>query len=196
MRIEQNLEIMPNLYLALVHYPVVNKNGDTIASAVTPMDLHDISRAAKTFGAAGVFAVTPLKDQQRLMETLMSHWTEGAGGVYNPKRREALSLVRVVPTLEDAGERIRLVHGREPVTVATAARRRDRVIGYAALKRKMADHRPYLLMFGTAWGMTDASIMAADEILAPIEGPGTYNHLSVRSAVSIILDRLLGGAGE
>jgi hypothetical protein len=32
----------------------------------------------------------------------------------------------------------------------------------------------------------------ADYILEPIYGPGEYNHLSVRSAVAIILDRLLG----
>jgi hypothetical protein len=33
----------------------------------------------------------------------------------------------------------------------------------------------------------------ADYILDPLAGAGTYNHLSVRSAVAIILDRLLGG---
>ena len=32
---------------------------------------------------------------------------------------------------------------------------------------------------------------SSDYVLAPIEGKG-YNHLSVRSAVAIILDRLLG----
>ncbi|MCP4687771.1 MAG: RNA methyltransferase, partial [Desulfobacterales bacterium] len=35
----------PNLHLALLHYPVVNKNGEPVASAVTNLDLHDISRA-------------------------------------------------------------------------------------------------------------------------------------------------------
>jgi len=34
----------------------------------------------------------------------------------------------------------------------------------------------------------------SDYVLAPIEGKG-YNHLSVRSAVAIILDRLLGDRG-
>ncbi|MBT8330951.1 MAG: RNA methyltransferase, partial [Deltaproteobacteria bacterium] len=41
---------MSNLYAALIHYPVVNKNGATIASALTNLDLHDISRATKTYG--------------------------------------------------------------------------------------------------------------------------------------------------
>jgi hypothetical protein len=31
--------------VALVHYPVVNRNGETIGSAVTNLDLHDIARA-------------------------------------------------------------------------------------------------------------------------------------------------------
>ena len=33
-----------------------------------------------------------------------------------------------------------------------------------------------------------------DYILEPVYGPGEYNHLSVRSAVAIILDRLAGEA--
>ncbi len=32
----------------------------------------------------------------------------------------------------------------------------------------------------------------ADFFLEPIKGPSDYNHLSVRSAVAIVLDRLLG----
>jgi hypothetical protein len=32
----------------------------------------------------------------------------------------------------------------------------------------------------------------ADYILDPLVGSGNYNHLSVRSAVAIMLDRLLG----
>ena len=41
---------MPRLYLALVHYPVVNRRGEVIVSALINLDLHDIARAAKTFG--------------------------------------------------------------------------------------------------------------------------------------------------
>jgi len=56
----------------------------------------------------------------------------------------------------------------------------------------LADATPVLLAFGTAWGLTDDFMAAADHILEPLAGKGTYNHLSVRSAVSILLDRLLG----
>jgi hypothetical protein len=51
---------------------------------------------------------------------------------------------------------------------------------------------PCLLIFGTAWGLSPALLETADFVLAPIEGPTDYNHLSVRSAAAIILDRLLG----
>jgi hypothetical protein len=50
----------------------------------------------------------------------------------------------------------------------------------------------YLLLFGTGWGITDDVFSRADLFLEPIEGPTAYNHLSVRSAVSISLDRLFG----
>ena len=50
----------------------------------------------------------------------------------------------------------------------------------------------FLFLFGTGWGMTEEIFDAADLVLAPINGCGDYNHLSVRSAVSIYLDRLFG----
>jgi hypothetical protein len=49
---------------------------------------------------------------------------------------------------------------------------------------------PYLLLLGTGWGLSDDCFEAADFILEPIAGAGTYNHLSVRSAAAILLDRL------
>ena len=75
---------MPDLYVALTHYPVVNKRGETIASAVTNLDLHDISRTAKTYGLKSFYVVSPLKDQKTLVQRIISHWTTGAGAVYNP----------------------------------------------------------------------------------------------------------------
>ena len=45
--------------VVLVHHPVVDKNGDTIAAAVTALDLHDIARVAKTYGLAAFYVVTP-----------------------------------------------------------------------------------------------------------------------------------------
>ena len=51
---------------------------------------------------------------------------------------------------------------------------------------------PFILAFGTGWGLTDDFIRGCDMALEPVAGRGGYNHLPVRAAVAIILDRLLG----
>ena len=50
----------------------------------------------------------------------------------------------------------------------------------------------YLLVLGTGWGLTNEVMSACSYVLRPIYGAGEYNHLSVRSAASIMFDRLLG----
>ena len=181
-----------NLDLALVHHPVYNKTGEVITSAVCNLDLHDIARAAKTYGIGRFFVITPLKDQQDLSKRIIDHWTKGVGGTYNPDRKAALELIHVVSSLAQA--RQIAANGKSfPMTVVTDARPHDRNIDYGALRNMVEAGQSLLLLFGTAWGLTKAFIDEADFVLAPIMGNGPYNHLSVRSAVAIILDRVLGG---
>jgi len=182
----------PNLYLALAHYPVVNKRGEIIASAVTNLDIHDMARAARTYGARALYIVTPLEDQQSLVKTLVSHWTTGSGSVYNPKRCQALEMVCIQDTLEKAREDIDLRGEGYPRTVVTSARDHSGVISIPRFRKLLETGNPYLLVFGTAWGLSQDCMEEADHILEPILGNTEYNHLSVRSATSIILDRLLG----
>lgn len=182
----------PNLHIALVHYPVVNKTGDVIASAVTNLDLHDISRAARTYGVRSYYIVTPLSDQQELAKQITAHWTEGRGGELNPARRHALELVRIKETLADVTREIAENDGRPPRLVVTCARAKIGAIGYAQFREMLKTGGPYLLVFGTAWGLAENFFKDADHVLAPITGQSDYNHLSVRSAASIILDRLIG----
>jgi hypothetical protein len=40
--------------------------------------------------------------------------------------------------------------------------------------------------------MSEELMARADYVLKPINGPTEYNHLSVRAACAIILDRLFG----
>jgi len=183
-----------SVYLALMHHPVKNKNGETIASAVTNLDLHDLSRIAKTYGVSAVYVITPLTDQQTLVRKIVSHWQDGYGAVYNPKRREALNLVRVTDSLEAAVNEIRTLEPDRPVaTVATGAAENDGAISFKDFQHKLASEKSaFLLMLGTAWGLTGEAIAAADFVLAPIRGNTGYNHLPVRAAAAIILDRLLG----
>ena len=183
----------PNLHLALMHYPVVNKNGDTIASAVTNLDLHDISRAAKTYGVRTFFVVTPLDDQKRLVERIISHWLDGYGARYNPKRREALGLIVVKTDFGEVLDHLRNRGEGPPRVVATSAQRLGLPsVGYEQFRGMIRNGRPYLLVFGTAWGLPEAFIQSADAVLEPITGGFDYNHLSVRSAAAIILDRIVG----
>jgi hypothetical protein len=183
---------MPYLYVALAHYPVTNKNGDVIASAITNLDLHDISRAARTYGVKYFYVVTPLADQKVLAEKIVAHWTNGTGAAYNPARRNALELIRLVDTIEDAARDISSREAAYPKIVATGARRHPSGISYSQLRGLLKEKMPYLLVFGTAWGLAESFIDRADYVLEPISGTTAYNHLSVRSAAAIMLDRLAG----
>ena len=183
---------MPKLYVALIHYPVVDKNGEVIASAVTNLDLHDISRAARTYGLRSFYVVTPLEDQKELVLRIISHWTNGIGASYNPKRRSALELIRVEDSFSEVLDQIADTENVDPVTIATCARKYPTNISYKELRAMLNNGKPYVLTLGTAWGLAEEFISRADYVLDPIAGKSDYNHLSVRSAAAIILDRLLG----
>ncbi|KJS31703.1 MAG: hypothetical protein VR64_09085 [Desulfatitalea sp. BRH_c12] len=185
-----NASYEARLAVALVHHPVVDKNGQTIAAAVTSLDLHDIARAARTYGADRFYVTTPLMDQQALVASIIDHWVRGAGAHYNPDRRVALDLIRLQPSLQAVRDDMASLYGRPPQTVVTSARMADSDIDDAGLRTLVRKGGPLLLIFGTAWGLAPELIAQADFRLAPIEGRGDYNHLSVRSAVSIILDRV------
>jgi len=178
--------------VALVHHPVVDKNGETIAAAVTALDLHDIARAAKTFGADGFYVVTPLQDQQELVQSIINHWVSGHGAQYNPDRQAALALIRLAPSLTAVLAEINALRGQKPKVVVTSARMADSDLGFDQLRAMVAEGHPLVLVFGTAWGLAPELIESADHRLAPIAGNDGYNHLAVRSAVAIVLDRILG----
>ncbi len=169
-----------------------NRKAEVIASAVTNLDLHDISRAARTYGARAFYVVTPLSDQRDFVRKIVYHWTEGAGARYNPDRKAALKLVKIARSLEDALDEIADKKQGRPVTIVTDARPHPKSISYGRLREMLKSDRGFLLIFGTAWGLTREFIQIADYVLSPITGPTSYNHLSVRSAASIVLDRLMG----
>ncbi len=181
------------LAVALLHYPVYDKNRRVVATAVTNLDIHDIARTAKTFGLARYYVVTPLLEQQELSRRIVRHWREGWGAEYNPKRKAALELVTVVTTLDEAVNDLERELGGPVRTVATGAGGALRSVSYAAMTGLLArGDENYLLLLGTGWGLTSEIMDRADLILAPITGSGAYNHLAVRSAAAIIVDRLLG----
>jgi len=183
-----------NLYIALMHSNVINKKGDLITSAVTNLDLHDMARAAKTFGVRKFYIVTPLEDQKTLVKQITSHWITGVGGELNPSRKEALELISVKDSMAQVKEDIFARENDSVKVVATTARKCSYSTSFGKL-RQILDKKssPVLLTFGTAWGLSEQFISNVDYVLEPIAGCAGYNHLSVRSAASIILYKLLGG---
>lgn len=179
--------------IALLHYPVYDRNCRVVASAVTNLDLHDIARSARTFGLFRYYVVTPVAEQRILAERIRGHWQDGWGARYNPKRREALELLRVVPELDAALSDLEENWQRPAKIVVTGAQDHTGSISCTGLRQLFEETgQPFLLLFGTGWGLTEELFARADFVLEPIKGAGEYNHLSVRSAAAIILDRLLG----
>jgi hypothetical protein len=184
----------PKVYLALLHYPVYNKRDEVITTSITNLDIHDIARSAHTYDIEQLFLIHPAEAQQRLAEDILHYWQHGYGATYNADRKEALSIVKIRSTLQDAVEDIRAACGKSPVIITTDARIFPNTISYHKLRLEMENaEAPYLVLFGTGWGIERELMQSFDYILEPIIGRGDYNHLSVRAAAAIILDRLLGG---
>ncbi|MDD9944527.1 MAG: RNA methyltransferase [Myxococcales bacterium] len=180
------------LYCALVHHPIRSREGATVTSAVTTLDVHDIARSARTYGVRRYFVVTPIDAQHVLIDRVLDHWRSGAGVRRMPERGQALAVCEPSHSVAEVGERIRAETGLRPRVVATAARATaSDVTTFSQLRDLLRDSRePFLLLLGTGHGLTDQVIEAADYLLEPIHGTGDYNHLSVRSAAAIALDRL------
>jgi len=177
--------------VVLVHAPVINRRGETIGSAVTNLDLHDIARAGKTYGIETYWVVTPYEEQQALVQEIVHHWRDGYGAKKDTDRAQALSLIQVSGDVENVIDQTSQKYGRRPVILVTGASSAENLVGYQETRQLIATGVPVLLFFGTAWGLAPQVIEMADGSLPPIRGRTSFNHLSVRSAVSIILDRLL-----
>jgi len=180
------------VYIALIHYPVYNNRFKIITTAFTNLDVHDIARSAVTYGVAKFYLVQPNPEQQKLVNRVLKHWIDGEGSSFNKSRSEALNLVALRETLEDVTQEIEEVEGEKPVTIVTDARSADNMIGFEDLRELIFSdkEKPYLLLLGTGWGLANEIMDSADYRLKPVSGYTNYNHLSVRSAAAIILDRL------
>lgn len=186
---------MSPFYIALVHHPVRDRLGEIVTTAVTNLDVHDLARSARTYDLAGYFLVTPIGAQRAIVERILEHWRTGPGVRRVPERAEALALVEPVSSLSDAIAAIAQRHGRRPFIVATTARlpAGASATPFEVEAARLADRvAPTLLIFGTGHGLTDEVLHGADALLAPIRPSAGFNHLSVRAAAAICLDRLLG----
>jgi len=184
-----------NIYLGLVHYPVYNRNNDIVATSVTNFDIHDISRTCRTYDIKNYFIITPVDAQIELTKRIIGYWQGGAGKTYNQKREEAFTRTQIAKSVDEVIEEVEKIKGKKVRIVTTSAKIFPNSISYKHLSEKMYNKNEdevYLILFGTGWGLTDEIMNRSDYILEPIRGKVDYNHLSVRSAVAIILDRLFG----
>ena len=191
-----------NLYLALLHHPVLLKHKISGTSSLTNLDVHDIARISRTYGLGGFFVATPLDDQRRLLKELLTHWIEGSGAASNPDRAEALGLVRPATSLADIVETLTESCGMAPLVIGTSARpeldrkgREKRPATPFAEVRRSLGKRPVLLVLGTSHGLAPEVLAQCEGVLPPLRWMDSYNHLPVRAAAAVLLDRLLGDRG-
>jgi hypothetical protein len=184
---------MRDTSIVLLHYPVRDRSGAIITTAITNLDLHDMSRSTRTYGLSNMYVVHPIGAQRELAERVREHWLTGSGARRIPDRTPAMELLRVVPTLEDV---VAHFGGRSSVELwTTSARGRGEALSYEAARARV--HTPgkaTLLLFGTGWGIDPQLEEQADVRLEPIHAQAEtgFNHLSVRAACAITLDRLFG----
>ena len=95
----------------------------------------------------------------------------------------------MVNSLDEALADWRDLTGPESLAVLTGARHEDG-IDYPEAS-SLAAERSVLLVFGTGHGLAPEIYAADRPCLSPVRA-GQYNHLSVRTAAAIIIDRLIG----
>jgi hypothetical protein len=183
------------LYLGLVHHPIKNKLGELVTTSVTNLDIHDISRSCRTFGVKKYFIVTPFEAQRELVDSILGHWVQDFANAYNPDRQDALAIARAVDSIETAIDEITKIEGQRPLIAMTGANFESFDGDVKELTKRMEVlNMPCFLLFGTGWGLHPIALEKAEFKLSPIISKNSdgYNHLSVRSAVAIYLDRLFG----
>ena len=79
---------MSDLFVALIHHPVINRNAETVTSAITSLDIHDIARAARTYDVRGVFIVHPIPEQRKFAASVIDHWRFDFGRAHDSRRRD------------------------------------------------------------------------------------------------------------
>ena len=184
---------IPNVGVILLHHPILGKKNEIITTAVANLNIHDIARCCKTYDLNSYYIVTPEDEQINLVNQMVNHWVNGKGASRNNKRKLALSLVKTSKTLDSAILSLTEEFKSKPIIVATSASQNSNNIDYSSLVNLInKTSKPLILIFGTGWGLTEDTLSKCDYVLLPIKGISKFNHLSVRSAVSITLDRLFG----
>ncbi|MFT3698946.1 MAG: tRNA (guanosine(37)-N1)-methyltransferase TrmD [Kofleriaceae bacterium] len=187
--------LVERTHLALVHHPCVDRTGAVVATSLTNFDIHDLARSTMTFGLAALHLITPIAAHREKAEHIAQMWM--GDGDHGEHRARALRLVRTAESIERVIADLTAETGRAPVVVASSAKstsfpKAERRAPAELVSEFALDPAPMLLLLGTGWGLADELIPSVSRILTPIDGYTDWNHLSVRSAGAILLDRLFG----
>ncbi|MCD6239150.1 MAG: RNA methyltransferase [Thermotogae bacterium] len=185
--------MLDKIYVALIHYPTYNKHHEVVTTAVTNVDIHDIARVCKTYGIKGYYVVNNLVAQQNIVKRVLRYWLEGFGVEYNHTRTEALENVKLVSFIEDVIKDIIKIEGEKPIFITTSARFHEKkLVSFEEMRKRVrVETHPILFGLGTGWGLAEEVVEMSNFLLEPIRGVSEYNHLSVRAAASIIIDRII-----
>jgi len=178
------------LDLALVHHPVVNRNGETIASTVDELDVFDACRLSLVYPVRHLWLVTPVPAQRALIGRLLAH---GRDPARIAEGRGQFDAVSDVASLGDAVAAAEDLHDTEITTVATSATPPGArpALTFAQMRADLDTGASMMLLVGKAWGLAPEVLDQADAQLEPIRGGNDFDHLPVRAAIAILLDRLL-----
>lgn len=196
---ENDLEIckkfIPNHYVVIMHSQVIVGDGNKVGhTSVASIDIHDIARSCKTYGIKNFFIVTQLEDQFQIVNTFFNFWHSPKGKNYNLSRYNAIESVILTKSFESVIEQIKQKENSNPIVITTSAKTHGNgtKIDFFSQGLVWKENRPVLIVFGTGQGLSNEIMDQSNFILAPVRGLTSYNHLSVRSAAAIILDRWMG----
>lgn len=183
------MDIRSKIHLVLRHDSVLGRGGKIIDANVTQIDLHDFCRLSTTYGLGGFHCVTEMEAQHRICSEILDYWHEGPGKTYNPDRVSALGLLKLHRSFHELETQM---EGENPLWIGTSANESDKKIDFSELSDIIErSGRSAVIQFGTSWGLSPEQMSRCDWVLPPIDGHNGYNHLSVRCAAAIIVDRLL-----
>jgi tRNA (guanine37-N1)-methyltransferase len=188
-------KFIPPHYVVIMHSQVIVGDGSrTGHTSVASIDIHDLARSCKTYGIKNFFIVTQLEDQFKIVSTFFEFWHSKRGQDYNLSRYNAIESVILSKSFDAVLGKIKEQENADPIIITTSAKTHGKgvKIDYFSQGLVWKENRPVVIVFGTGQGLSDEIMDQSNFILTPVKGLTDYNHLSVRSAAAIILDRWLG----
>ena len=182
---------MTQIHVGLVHHPIFDRNKNIVATTITHFDVHDIARVCRSYGVVNYHLIHPSEPQLMFVARLKEHWSLGSGKEFNPLRAEAMKIISTAKSIEE----VRKTHGIDKV-YATSAKNHPNydLKTFENMRSDLASakEQKILILFGTGSGLVPSVFQQCDGLIEPIIGfPGSdFRHLSVRSAVAIVLDRI------